>query len=119
MQSRGGKGIITMKVTGKTGKVVGAVAVEEEDELMLMTTGGQSIRIRVAEVRETGRNAQGVKLVALRGDEKLQDIAKVVSGEEETEEAGAPAPEGEEKGGTGASAANEGAGSEGESPEEE
>ncbi len=84
-QSRGGKGIITMKVTEKTGAVVGAVAVEEEDELMLMTTGGQSIRIRCSEIRETGRNAQGVKLVTLRGEERLQDIAKVLSGEEAEE----------------------------------
>ena len=49
----------------------------DEDELMLMTTGGQSIRIRVSDVRETGRNAQGVKLVTLSADEKLQDIAPV------------------------------------------
>ena len=76
-QSRGGKGVITMKCTEKTGNVVGAAAVADEDELMLMTTGGQSIRIRVSDVRETGRNAQGVKLVTLSGDEKLQDIAPV------------------------------------------
>ncbi|RYD40922.1 MAG: DNA gyrase subunit A, partial [Verrucomicrobiaceae bacterium] len=72
-QTRGGKGIITMKVTEKTGPVVGAVTVTEEDELMLMTSSGQSIRIRAAEVRETGRNAQGVKLLTLRKGEKLQD----------------------------------------------
>jgi DNA gyrase subunit A len=77
-QTRGGKGIITMKVTEKTGDVVGAVAVEAEDELMLMTDGGQSIRIRVAEVREAGRNTQGVKLVSLNDPEKLQDIARVI-----------------------------------------
>ncbi len=76
-QSRGGKGVITMKCTEKTGNVVGAAAVADNDELMLMTTGGQSIRIRVSDVRETGRNAQGVKLVTLNGDEKLQDIAPV------------------------------------------
>lgn len=76
-QSRGGKGVITMKCTEKTGNVVGAAAVADEDELMLMTTGGQSIRIRVSDVRETGRNAQGVKLVTLSADEKLQDIAPV------------------------------------------
>ncbi|MEC9110948.1 MAG: DNA gyrase subunit A, partial [Verrucomicrobiota bacterium] len=56
-QSRGGKGVITMKCTEKTGQVVGAAAVADDDELMLMTTGGQSIRIRVSDVRETGRNA--------------------------------------------------------------
>ena len=69
-QSRGGKGIITMKVTDKTGPVVGAVTVTEEDELMLMTSTGQSIRIRVNEIRETGRNAQGVKLLTLKGKRK-------------------------------------------------
>jgi DNA gyrase subunit A len=84
-QTRGGKGIITMKVTEKTGEVVGAVAVEEEDELMLMTTGGQSVRIRVAEVREAGRNTQGVKLVTLKDGEKLQDIARVVPDADEEE----------------------------------
>ncbi len=77
-QSRGGKGIITMKVTERTGAVVGVVTVHEEDELMLMTSGGQSIRIRVSEVREAGRNTQGVKLLTLREGEKLQDIARVI-----------------------------------------
>lgn len=83
VQSRGGKGIITMKVGDKTGEVVGAVTVSEDDQLMLMTSGGQSIRIRVAEVREAGRNTMGVKLLSLRGDEKLQDIALVIADEEE------------------------------------
>ncbi|MCP4847995.1 MAG: DNA gyrase subunit A [Verrucomicrobiaceae bacterium] len=96
-QSRGGKGIITMKCTDKTGSVVGAAAVSDDEQLMLMTSGGQSIRIRVDEVRETGRNAQGVKLVTLTGDERLQDIAAVVaeddSGDTDTEEGGAPESE--------------------------
>jgi DNA gyrase subunit A len=77
-QTRGGKGIITMKVTDKTGPVVGAVTVTEADELMLMTSTGQSIRIRVNEIRETGRNAQGVKLLTLKEGEKLQDISLVI-----------------------------------------
>ncbi len=77
-QSRGGKGIITMKVTEKTGEIIGAVTVEPQDELMLMTSGGLSIRIRVQEVRETGRNAQGVKLLSMKEGERLQDIAKVI-----------------------------------------
>jgi len=77
-QSRGGKGIITMKVTDKSGEVVGAVTVHDDDELMLMTSGGQGIRIRVAEVREAGRNTQGVKLLTLREGEKLLDIARVI-----------------------------------------
>ena len=90
-QSRGGKGVITMKCTEKTGQVVGAAAVADDDELMLMTTGGQSIRIRVSDVRETGRNAQGVKLVTLNEEEKLQDIAPVresTEKEPDTEEPG-------------------------------
>ncbi len=78
VQSRGGKGIITMKVGEKTGEVVGALTVREDEELMLMTSGGQSIRIRVSEVREAGRNTMGVKLLTLKESEKLQDIALVI-----------------------------------------
>ena len=92
-QSRGGKGIITMKVTDKTGPVVGAVTVTTADELMLMTSSGQSIRIRAAEVRETGRNAQGVKLLTLKEGEKLQDISIVIPDGEDAD--GAPASDGE------------------------
>jgi DNA gyrase subunit A len=75
---RGGRGVKTLNVTDKTGKVVGAVAVGEQDELMLMTSTGQSIRIRVSEIRETGRVAQGVKLLTLKDGEKLQDISPVI-----------------------------------------
>ena len=92
VQSRGGKGIITMKCTEKTGSVVGAAAVSDDEQLMLMTSGGQSIRIRVDEVRVTGRNAQGVKLLALSGDERLQDIATVVGDESEGPSDGEESP---------------------------
>jgi len=84
-QSRGGKGIITMKVNDKTGPVVGAVTVTNADELMLMTSTGQSIRIRVAEIREIGRNAQGVKLITLKEGEKLQDISIFIPDGEDAE----------------------------------
>lgn len=80
-KNRGGIGMLTMKCTEKTGSVVGSLAVQDNDELMLMTNGGQSIRIRVAEVRETGRNAQGVKLVTLKEGEKLQAVARVMPDE--------------------------------------
>lgn len=86
VQSRGGKGIITMKVGDKTGEVVRAVSVREEDELMLMTSTGQSIRIRVSEVREASRNTMGVKLLSLRKGEKLQDVARVIPDEDEAVE---------------------------------
>ncbi len=97
VQSRGGKGIITMKTTDKTGKVVGALVVQEADDVMLMTNSGQSVRIPVAQIREAGRNTQGVKLITLREGEMLQDIARVVNeGEEppaEPTEGDAPAAE--------------------------
>ena len=81
-KNRGGIGMLTMKCTDKTGPVVGSLSVEEDDELMLMTDGGQSIRIRVSDVRETGRNAQGVKLVTLTKGEKLQAVARVMPDDE-------------------------------------
>ena len=78
MQSRGGKGIITMKTGDKTGGVVGALTVRETDEIMLISTGGQMVRIGVAGIREAGRNTQGVKLINLAENDKLQAIAPVV-----------------------------------------
>ncbi len=93
-QSRGGKGIITMKTGDKTGNVVGALTVTDIDELMLITTKGQLIRTRVKEIRETGRNAMGVKLLTLREGEKLQAIAPVVSQAEEEAKAEIETPAG-------------------------
>ena len=88
VQSRGGKGIITMKTNEKTGGVAGALTVRDDAELMLITNKGKMVRTRIKEIRETGRNAQGVKLIDLRDGEVLQGIAPVVSDdEEETEEA--------------------------------
>jgi DNA gyrase subunit A len=91
-QSRGGKGIITMKTGEKTGDVVGALTVRQTDEIMLITNKGQMVRTRVKEIRETGRNTMGVKLMDLRNGEKLQAIAPVVSQvQEEAQTAEAPA----------------------------
>lgn len=85
-QTRGGKGIITMKCNEKTGPVVGAVMVLPDDELMLMTSDGQSIRIRCADIREAGRNTQGVKLVSMKEGVTLLDIARVVPDDEDETE---------------------------------
>ena len=82
-QSRGGKGIITMKTGEKTGAVVGALTVRDFDEIMLITNKGQMVRTRVKEIRVVGRNTIGVKLMDLRNGEKLQAIAPVVSEAEE------------------------------------
>ena len=84
-QGRGGTGIKTMNCTDKTGKVVSATVVSEEDELMLMTTAGQSVRIKVATVRETGRATQGVKLMTLNDGEAIQDISIVIPDDEDEE----------------------------------
>jgi DNA gyrase subunit A len=54
---------------------IAELSTKEQDELMLMTSTGQSIRIRVNEIRETGRVAQGVKLLTLKEGEKLQDVS--------------------------------------------
>jgi DNA gyrase subunit A len=85
-QSRGGKGIITMKTTDKTGGVVGALAVRNADEIMLITVGGQMVRTRVSDIREAGRNTQGVKLIELDPTDKLQAIASVISEEKQDAE---------------------------------
>jgi DNA gyrase subunit A len=79
IQSRGGKGIITMKTTEKTGCVVGALTVHENDEMMLITAGGQMVRTFVKDIREVGRNTQGVKLIELTEGDRLQAIAPVIS----------------------------------------
>jgi len=92
IQSRGGKGVITMKTNDKTGGVAGALTVRDADELMLITNKGKMVRTRVAEIRETGRNAQGVKLIDLRENESLQGIAPVVASEDEESEDAPPAP---------------------------
>ena len=94
VQSRGGKGIITMKTGEKTGGVIGALTVRDNDEIMLITVSGQMVRTRVQDIREAGRNTMGVKLVNLDAGDKLQAIAPVISepaGEAATEAAPPPA----------------------------
>jgi DNA gyrase subunit A len=90
LQSRGGKGIITMKTTEKTGCVVGALTVKDEDEVMLITSGGQMVRTFVKDIREAGRNTQGVKLINLEEKDKLQAIAPVISEEKADTDEGSP-----------------------------
>jgi DNA gyrase subunit A len=86
-QSRGGKGIITMKTNDKTGRVVGALTVTDADEIMLLTQQGQMVRTPVQDIREAGRNTQGVKLINLTANDKLTAIARVVSEKIEDEAA--------------------------------
>jgi DNA gyrase subunit A len=92
VQSRGGKGIITMKTNEKTGQVIGALTVKDGDEIMLITVGGQMVRISVNGIREAGRNTQGVKLIDLDASDKLQAIAPVISEANEAAAESEPPP---------------------------
>jgi DNA gyrase subunit A len=83
VQSRGGKGIITMKTGEKTGAVVGALTVRDTDEIMLITNQGQMVRTFVKHIREAGRNTMGVKLVNLDEGDKLQAIAPVINDQQD------------------------------------
>ena len=76
-----------MKSNERTGAVVGALTVRDADEIMLITSGGQMVRTFVRDIREAGRNTQGVKLINLDTNDKLQAIAPVIS--EQQEEAAA------------------------------
>ncbi|HZL72554.1 MAG TPA: DNA gyrase subunit A [Planctomycetota bacterium] len=77
LQSRAGKGIINIKATERNGKVVGMKAVRDEDDLIMITSGGQVVRIAVKEVRVMGRNTQGVRLISLDEKDSLVSIARV------------------------------------------
>jgi DNA gyrase subunit A len=91
LQSRGGKGIITMKTTDKTGRVVGVQQVTEEDQLMLVTNKGKIIRLRIKDIRVIGRNTQGVHLIDLEEGERVVSLARVAEKEEEEEDNSDPA----------------------------
>jgi DNA gyrase subunit A len=82
VQKRGGKGILTLKRTERTGEVVGLLEVIENDEVMLITRGGIMLRASTDSVRETGRSAQGVKLVALDFGDAVTAVARVVPEDE-------------------------------------
>ena len=99
LQSRGGKGIITMKTTEKTGRVNGVQMVTQDDQLMLVTNIGKIIRLRVKDIRIIGRNTQGVRLIDLEESERVVSLARLAEKEEEDESAPeSPAPEPEPEG---------------------
>jgi DNA gyrase subunit A len=86
LQSRGGKGIITMKTTDKTGRVIGVQLVTEDDQLMMITNAGKIIRLRIKDIRVIGRNTQGVRLIELEEGERVVSVARLAEGDEEDEE---------------------------------
>src|SRR5215210_4911731 len=87
LQRRGGSGVINIKTTERNGNVVGMKAVCDGDELMLITEKGILMRTRVSEIRETGRNAAGVRLIKVDDGDKLVALARV-DAEEKVEESG-------------------------------
>jgi DNA gyrase subunit A len=87
LQSRGGKGVINMKTTEKTGKVVAVFPVEDEAEIMIITQQGKLIRLEASEIRKTGRSAQGVRLIKTDAGDKVTSASLVeAAAEEESEE---------------------------------
>ena len=93
LQGRGGKGIIDIKTTDRNGRVVGICQARDQDQVMLVTSGGMLIRMKVKEISVIGRNTQGVRLISLEtADEKVRGISKL------PEDAGEGADEGGEGG---------------------
>jgi DNA gyrase subunit A len=91
VQKRGGKGIITLKRTDKTGALVALMEVQPEDELMLITRHGVLIRQPVEGIRVISRNTQGVRVMNLDKGDEVVDVARVVNEDEEGAEEGATA----------------------------
>ena len=83
IQSRGGKGIINVKVTDRNGPVVGALPVTQGDEIMAITKTGMIVRCSSEDVRQTGRSSQGVRLISLKSGDNVTSVANVVSAKDE------------------------------------
>ncbi len=83
LQSRGGKGIITVKTTARNGKLVGTQQITDQDEVMLITDRGKIIRLRCSEIRLSSRNTQGVKLIERESGERVMAVARLAEREEE------------------------------------
>ncbi|QKQ70542.1 DNA gyrase subunit A [Acinetobacter sp. 10FS3-1] len=82
-KKRGGKGVIAIKTSERNGELVGAVAIDASKELMLISDGGTLVRTRASEVAQTGRNAQGVRLIRLGEDETLVGVEAIEAVEDE------------------------------------
>lgn len=85
VQSRGGKGIKALNVTEKTGKLVSIQLVSDEDDMIIINRSGLTIRMKVSDIRSTGRATQGVRVINLRGDDSIASVIAVPRSEEEEE----------------------------------
>jgi len=83
LTSRGGKGVINIKVTNKNGQAVSLKTVSDKDELMVITQNGMFLRCAIKDIRETGRSAQGVRLIKLQDKDRVSCVAPVIAVEEE------------------------------------
>ena len=91
VQTRGGKGIFTYRITDKTGKVAGLKTVTDQDDIMLITSDGVLIRMHASEISTFGRQTQGVRIMRL--DEGVQVVGLARTAQEEEDDAPAPSPE--------------------------
>ncbi|GAB4164791.1 MAG: DNA gyrase subunit A [Geothermobacteraceae bacterium] len=99
VQSRGGKGIITIKTSERNGEVIDIKLVDDESDLMLITDRGKLLRTRVSDFRQIGRNTQGVRVMVLEEGERIVAVAKLAEKDEDELETAAETEEGPEEGG--------------------
>ena len=88
LQSRGGKGVFTIKVTKRNGKVVGVLQVTKDDEIIIIASSGKTIRTKAKSISVIGRATQGVKLIDLAEKDKVVSVARVVDKEDENGQSG-------------------------------
>jgi len=91
LQKRGGKGVINIKTTERNGLVVGMMAVGDDDELVVVTSGGKAIRSRIREIGVIGRNTQGMRIINVGDDDRVGGVACVRAQEAEAAEVPVPA----------------------------
>ena len=96
LQSRGGKGIFTYKLTEKTGKLAGVVSASDDEDVMLITSEGVVIRLHTDSISQFGRQTQGVRLVKMKDDVKVVSIALTEQYKEDEEFTDAQTSENEE-----------------------
>ena len=85
--NRGGKGVKTINITDKTGSLVGLLAIEEQEDLMISCKSGITIRMKVSSIREAGRATQGVKLINIEENDQIAAIARIAEQEDDEDEA--------------------------------
>ena len=85
-QTRGGKGVITLKITPKTGNLIALKEVSDKDDLMVITENGKIIRMHCKDIRSMGRNTQGVRIMRLNADDHIAAVTRVVTEDEDEDE---------------------------------